>query len=208
VVRILTLASGAGSNFQRLLEVHADQPFQGQFVGLIVDRPNTGAAEIANSSSVPVTLVEYRAYEQRSQFEDFLLQAIQSYEPDLIVGAGFMRILPEAIIQRYENRIMNLHPSLLPAFPGLHPQRQALQRGVKVSGCTVHFMDSGVDTGPIIAQSVVQIPEGCDEQTLINLIRIEEHELLPEAVRLFCENRLAVQNGVVHVKRAGPGTPG
>ena len=111
-----------------------------------------------------------------------------------------MRILPQAIIERFENRIINLHPSLLPSFPGLHPQRQALERGVKVSGRTVHFMDSGVDTGPIIAQSVVQVPEGCDETTLIELIRIEEHNLLPHAVRLFCEDRLTVSDGIVRVR--------
>ncbi|MBI39246.1 MAG: phosphoribosylglycinamide formyltransferase [Leptospiraceae bacterium] len=202
MVRILTLASGAGSNFQRLLEEHSHHPFDAQFVGLIVDRPNTGASSIAERNSVPVSMVEYAAFEERSHFEAALLQCIHSFEPDLIVGAGFMRILPEEIVHKFQNRIMNLHPSLLPAFPGLHPQRQALARGVKVSGCTVHFMDSGVDTGPIIAQSVVQIPEGCDEQTLTDLIRIEEHELLPRAVRMFCEDRLRVEQGIVNIRKS------
>tara|TARA_Y100001937_G_scaffold23899_1_gene34056 strand:- start:59276 stop:59884 length:609 start_codon:yes stop_codon:yes gene_type:complete len=199
VQRILTLASGAGSNFRRLLDEHASRPFNGEFVGLIVDRSGTGAASIAGEEGIPVRELNYNGFQTRAEFERSLLYEMERFQPDLIVGAGFMRILPEAIIQRFENRIMNLHPSLLPAFPGLHPQRQALERGVKVSGCTVHFMDSGVDTGPIILQAAVSIPEGCSEATLIELIRVEEHEALPRAVRLFCENRLKVENGIVRV---------
>ena len=202
MVRIATLASGAGSNFKRLLEEHNSHPLSAEFVGLIVDRSDTGAALVATENEIPVTLLEYNSFIHRVDFDATLLQALEQLQPDLIIGAGFMRILPQAIIERFENRIINLHPSLLPSFPGLHPQRQALERGVKVSGCTVHFMDSGVDTGPIIAQSVVQVPEGCDETTLIELIRIEEHNLLPHAVRLFCEDRLTVSDGIVRVRKS------
>ncbi|MCB1168685.1 MAG: phosphoribosylglycinamide formyltransferase [Leptospiraceae bacterium] len=199
--RILTLASGAGSNFLRLLEENKQHPFAGEFAGLIVDREGTGAARIAGDFGVPVSLVDYGSYSEKGSFHQALLETMLQYSPDLIVGAGFMRILPESIITRFENRIINLHPSLLPAFPGLHPQRQALQRGVKVSGCTVHFMDTGVDTGPIIAQSAIAIPEGCDEETLSRMIQVEEHELLPRVVRWFCEDRVIVENGLVKVQR-------
>ncbi|MCB1170579.1 MAG: phosphoribosylglycinamide formyltransferase [Leptospiraceae bacterium] len=199
--RILTLASGAGSNFLHLLQEHQQRPFSGEFSGLIVDREGTGAARIAADFQVPVSVIDYRSFSQKAQFHEALLETILQYRSDLIVGAGFMRILPEAIIKKFENRIINLHPSLLPAFPGLHPQRQALQRGVKVSGCTVHFMDTGVDTGPIIAQSAIAIPEGCDEETLSRMIQSEEHELLPRVVRWYCEDRISVESGLVRVRK-------
>lgn len=199
-MRILTLASGAGSNFRTLLEVHGKKPFAAEFVGLIVDRPDTGAASIAEEYGIAVQLVDFKGFADRKDFHAALLNAMVELDPGLVVGAGFMRILPDAIIHRFENRIMNLHPSLLPAFPGLHAQRQALHRGVKVSGCTVHFMDTGVDTGPIIAQKAVDVPEGCDEPTLAGLIQEQEHELLPQAVRWFCEGRLKVEDGRVHIR--------
>ena len=196
---ILVLASGRGSNFEHLLAEHARRPFRARFVGLIVDRSNTGAETIAHRAGIPVCTIEFADFPNRKEFDAALFSAALDFNPGLIVGAGFMRILDSVFVGHFAHRIVNLHPSLLPAFPGLHPQRQALEKGVKVSGCTVHFMDSGVDTGPIILQKALEIPEECSEEELTELIRNLEHALLPQAVRLFCEGRLRVDGNRVRI---------
>lgn len=191
MARIVALASGKGTNFRALLEAVADgRIFQAEFVGLVVDRPHTGAEEAAREAGIECTVVDYKSFASRKQYDQGFAKAVADFAPDLIVAAGYMRILDDDFVRSYPNRILNIHPSLLPAFPGLHAQRQAIEYGVKMSGCTVHFVDEGLDSGPIVVQRAVAIPEGADEAQLTALIRAVEHESYIEAVSLFCEGRL------------------
>ena len=191
MARIVALASGKGTNFRALLEAAADgRIFQAEFVGLVVDRPNTGAEEAAREAGLECTVIDYKSFASRKEYDRAFAKAVADYAPDLIVAAGYMRILDNDFVRSYPNRILNIHPSLLPAFPGLHAQRQALEYGVKVSGCTVHFVDEGLDSGPIVVQRAVSVPEGADGAQLTALIRSVEHESYIEAVSLFCEGRL------------------
>ncbi len=195
MIRILVLASGRGSNFLSILEAIENQEIQNaKVVGLITDRKNTGAEEHAKKYQIPVVVLDFKSYINKNDFYRDLLNWSKSFEPDLILGAGFMRILPKEYIHSFPYRILNIHPSLLPSFPGLHAQRQALEYGVKVSGCTVHFMDEGVDTGPIILQKAIDIPQDITEEELSNLILKEEHKLYKKAVQLFCEGKLILED--------------
>ncbi|MCS7205728.1 MAG: phosphoribosylglycinamide formyltransferase [Leptospiraceae bacterium] len=192
--RLLALASGRGSNFLAILKaIESKEIPNAKMVGLITDRENTGAEQHARNYQIPVKVIPFKNYSQKEDFHRDLLEAAKSFEPDLILGAGFMRILSKEFVQTFENRIMNIHPSLLPSFPGLHAQRQAWEYGVKVSGCTVHFIDENVDTGPIILQKAVEIPEGATEKEIADLILQEEHKLYVKAIKLFCENKLEIR---------------
>lgn len=192
--RLLALASGRGSNFLAILNaIESGEIPNAKMVGLITDRENTGAEERAKKYQVPVKVIPFKNYPTKEDFYQDLLLAAKSFEPDLILGAGFMRILPPEFIRSFPDRIMNIHPSLLPAFPGMNAQKQAYEYGVKVSGCTVHFMDEGVDTGPIILQKAVEIPEGSSVEEITQLILKEEHQLYIKAIKLFCENKLVIE---------------
>jgi len=192
--RLLALASGRGSNFLAILNaIESGEIPNAKMVGLITDRENTGAEEHAKKYQVPVKVIPFKNYPTKDDFYQDLLLAAKSFEPDLILGAGFMRILPPEFIRSFPDRIMNIHPSLLPSFPGMNAQKQAYEYGVKVSGCTVHFMDEGVDTGPIILQKAVEIPEGSSVEEITQLILKEEHQLYIKAIKLFCENKLVIE---------------
>lgn len=194
MTRIVALASGKGTNFRALLEAAGDGRIRNaRFVGLVVDRPHTGAERFARDAGIACVIIDYTSFASRSQYNEAFARAVDDFAPDLIVAAGYMRILDADFVRRYPNRILNIHPSLLPSFPGLHAQRQALEYGVKVSGCTVHFVDEGLDSGPIVVQRAVSIPEGADEEHLTALIRSVEHESYIEAVSLFCEGRLRIE---------------
>ncbi|MFN3604792.1 MAG: phosphoribosylglycinamide formyltransferase [Leptonema sp. (in: bacteria)] len=191
--KLLVLASGRGSNFLAILKaIQSGEISKAQVVGLITDRENTGAEKHAKDYQIPVKIISYKNFSDKNLFNQILLKEAKSFEPDLILCAGFMRILPKEFIQSFPDRIMNIHPSLLPAFPGLHAQRQALEYGVKISGCTVHFIDEGIDTGPIILQKAVEIPENITEEELSDLILEEEHKLYKKAIELFCEGKLEI----------------
>ncbi len=193
MARLLVLASGRGSNFLAIIEaIQKNEIKNAHIVSLITDRENTGAEHYAKIHNIPVKIIPYSRYSSKEEFHKALLEEVKKFSPDLILGAGFMRILSKEFIQTFPFRIMNIHPSLLPAFPGLNAQRQAIEYGVKVSGCTVHFMDEGVDTGPIILQKAVEIPENCTEEELSSLILKEEHKLYVRAIQLFCENKLKI----------------
>lgn len=192
--RLLALASGRGSNFLAILNAIENGEIQNaKFVGLITDRENTGAEKHAKNYNIPVKVISYSKFSYTMEFDKILLEAAKSFEPDLIICAGYMRILSKEFIQAFPDKIMNIHPSLLPSFPGLRAQKQALEYGVKVSGCTVHFIDEGVDTGPIILQKCVEIPENISEEELSNLILKEEHNLYKKAIQFYCGNKLEIQ---------------
>ncbi|MCP1662065.1 MAG: phosphoribosylglycinamide formyltransferase [Methanocalculus sp. MSAO_Arc1] len=204
--RIVCLASGRGSNFLAVLSEIESGTIHGRCVGLIVDREGTGAAHIAEEHGIPVSLIDYSSFSAKEEYEEELLRTLRLLDPDLIVLAGYMKILGSAIIREYKGMIMNIHPSLLPAFPGLSAQKQALAYGVKVSGCTVHFVDEGTDTGPIVLQRCVLVLDDDDEERLSARILAEEHIALPEAVALFCSDQITLRERLVlRNQKPGPG---
>ncbi len=197
---IAVLASGRGSNFQALIDAARAGYFPGAIARLITDNPDAYAVRRAKDAGIPVSVLDFSSFPDRMAYEAALLSEMEACDPDLFVLAGYMRILPSAIVRAFPGRILNIHPALLPSFPGLHAQRQAVEYGVKVSGCTVHFVDEGTDTGPIIIQRCVPVEEGDDEEVLAARILVEEHRILAEAVRLFLEGRVRLLGRRVEVR--------
>jgi phosphoribosylglycinamide formyltransferase-1 len=199
-LRLAVLASGRGSNLGAILEAcrHAHFPAR---VGVVVsDREGALALERARQAGVAAVFVDPKAYADRAAYDASLRSTLEQHRPDLVCLAGFMRVLSPAFVRAWAGRLVNVHPSLLPAFPGLHAQRQALDYGVKVAGATVHFVDEGVDTGPIILQASVPVRPDDTEDSLSARILAEEHRLYPEAIRLFAERRLVIAGRRVLVK--------
>jgi phosphoribosylglycinamide formyltransferase-1 len=194
--RIVVLISGRGSNMEALLA--AGVPV----VAVIANRADAGGLAIARSSGIQTAVVEHRAYGSREAFDSALAEAIDAFRPDLVVLAGFMRVLTPAFVRRYANRLINIHPSLLPSFTGLETHRRALEAGVKLHGCTVHFVTDALDHGPIIAQAAVPVLPDDDEATLAARVLAQEHRILPAAVRWFLEGRLAIDGLRVRVDAA------
>lgn len=198
--RIAVLASGRGSNFQAVIDAIRDGRVPAVCAGLITDNPQAYAIERARSADIPVIIVDYASFPSLEAYERALLHAMEQCHADLFVLAGYMRIVGEEIVKEFAGKMMNIHPALLPAFPGLHGQRQALLHGVKVAGCTVHFVDESLDGGPIIVQRCVPVMEGDGEDTLASRILEQEHRCLPEAIRLFCEGRLVIDGRRVRIR--------
>jgi phosphoribosylglycinamide formyltransferase-1 len=199
VKRIAVLASGRGSNFQAVIDAIARGEIPASCCGLITDNPGAYAIERAKKAGIPVHIVDYCAYPVKEAYEQALFRVMKELSADLYILAGYMRIVGGGIVKHFHGRLMNIHPALLPCFPGLHAQRQALGYGIKVSGCTVHFVDEGMDSGPVILQACVRVEEEDDEETLSARILVMEHRCLPEAIRLFCEDRLMIDGRRVRI---------
>jgi len=197
--RIAVIASGRGSNFQAVLDAIRNGTVPAECTALITDNPKAYALERAKKAGVPCRIIDYATFPSREVYERALLTAMQDVNADLFVLAGYMRILGASIVRAFPGKIINIHPALLPGFTGLHAQRQALQHGVKVAGCTVHFVDENLDGGPIILQQCVTVLETDDEDALAERILMHEHLCLPEAIRLFCEERLVIEGRKVRV---------
>jgi phosphoribosylglycinamide formyltransferase-1 len=198
--RIAVLASGRGSNFQAIIDAIAAGNIPARCVSLITDNPKAYAIERAQKAGIPVVVIDYASFPSRDVYERALLAAMQEQEADLFVLAGYMRILGKSIVHAFAGKMVNIHPALLPSFTGLHAQRQAVNYGVKVAGCTVHFVDEHLDCGPIILQKCVPVLETDDEEALAERILEQEHIAFPEAVRLFCEGRLEIVGRVVRIR--------
>jgi phosphoribosylglycinamide formyltransferase-1 len=198
--RIAVLASGRGSNFQAVIDAIKDEKIPATCVALITDNPKAYAIERAKKAGIPVRIIDYATFPSRDVYERALLSAMQEVDADLYVLAGYMRILGAGIVRAFPGKMMNIHPALLPSFTGLHAQRQAVHYGVKVSGCTVHFVDESLDGGPIILQQAVVVMDGDDEDSLADRILQHEHECFPEAIRLFCEDRLEIVGRTVRIR--------
>ena len=194
------LVSGRGSNLQALLDASASPGYPARVVVVISDREQAGALERARAAGVEALWVNPKDFADREAFDLALVAALQARNVGLVCNAGFMRILSPVYVRAFAGRALNIHPSLLPAFPGLHPQRQALEHGVKVAGATVHFVEETVDAGPIVLQAAVPVEPGDTEATLAARILVEEHRLYPAAVRLFAEGRLEISGRRVIVK--------
>ena len=172
----------------------------GRVVGVISSNPAAPAIKKSQERQILVTVVDRRGLATKAQFEQELLKACTAYAPDLLILAGFMHILSPDFIRQFPRQIINIHPSLLPSFPGLSAHKQALEHGVKLSGCTVHFVDEGTDTGPIILQAAVPVYPDDEEESLAQRVLVEEHRIYPLAVSLFCADRLKVQGRKVVVE--------
>jgi len=197
--RITVLASGRGSNFQAIIEAIRRDQIPATCVALITDNPEAFAIKRAEDAGIPVKIIDYSSFPSREMYEPALLAAMQKVNADLFVLAGYMRILGDGIVRAFPGKMMNIHPALLPSFTGLHAQKQALNYGVKVSGCTVHFVDESLDCGPIILQRCVTVLDEDDEDSLADRILRDEHQCLPEAIRLFCEGKLMIDGRIVRI---------
>lgn len=202
-LRLAVLASGRGSNLGAILDACRRDEFPARVVVVVSDREQAPALERANREGIAAVFADPGAHGDRAAYDAALLATLDRYRPGLVCLAGFMRLLSPSFIAAWTGRLMNVHPSLLPAFPGLHAQRQALEYGVKVAGATVHFVDDGVDTGPVILQSSVPVRSDDTEDSLAARILVEEHRLYPEAIRLFAEGRLSITGRRV-VAKEGP----
>jgi len=191
-LRVGVLASGRGSNLASLLDACARADYPARVVVVLSDRERAPALDRARAAGVEAVFVNPKDFADREAYDLALVRELEARRIELVCHAGFMRILSPAYVRAFAGRALNIHPSLLPAFPGLHAQRQALDHGVKVSGATVHVVDEGVDSGPIVLQSSVPVESGDTEETLAARILVEEHRLYPEAVRLFAEGRLRI----------------
>lgn len=192
-LRLAVLASGRGSNLQAILDACAAGELQAEVVVVLSDKEKALALERARQRKIPAFWVNPVDFSGKMQFEEGLLRIIDEFNVDYIVLAGFMRVFSSTFIRGASVPILNIHPSLLPAFTGLHAQRQAVEYGVRYSGCTVHFLDEGVDTGPIIMQAVVPVYHGDTEESLAERILREEHRLYPQVLQLLAEGRISCE---------------
>ena len=203
---IVILISGRGSNMEAI--VRAQIP-GARIAAVIANRPDAAGLAFAVAHAIPAIVVDHKAYPSREAFDAALAESIDALAPDLVVLAGFMRVLTDGFVARYAGRLLNIHPSLLPSFPGLHTHQRALEAGVRVHGTTVHFVTPTLDCGPIVVQAVVPVLSGDDETTLSARVLVQEHRIYPQAVRWFVEDRLTLTDtGRVQVRGEAAGPAG
>ena len=190
MTKLAVLCSGRGTDLQSIIDAIKSGDLNAEISVVLTDKPNVKALERAEKAGIKNICVDRKKFDNRADFEAELLKNLEGV--DLVVLAGFMRILSPNFVRRYEGRLMNIHPSLLPSFPGAHAHRDALNYGVKVSGCTVHFVDEGTDSGPIILQAAVEVREDDTEESLSARILEQEHIIYPQAIKLFVEGKLKI----------------
>ncbi len=196
---IVSLISGRGSNFEAIYKAAKAKSWDVRFTGLIANQPEAKGLEFAKSVGIPTAVIDHRSYPSRDAFDEALIEQIDAFGADLVVLAGFMRILTPRFIRHYEGRMMNIHPSLLPRFPGLHTHERALEAGDRVHGATVHFVSAGVDEGPIICQSEVPVLPTDTPSELAARVLKTEHQIYPLAVEWFIQGRLQITGNRVRV---------
>jgi len=199
-LRLAVLASGRGSNLQAIIDAIEQRRLQAVLAVVISNKAEAPALERARKHGVPALFLDPKAVSAREAYDAAILEHLRKHDVGLVALAGYMRIVTRVLLDAYPHRILNIHPSLLPAFPGLGAQQQALDWGAKVSGCTVHFVEEGVDTGPIIQQAAVPVLEGDTAESLESRILVQEHRIYPEAIQLFAEGRLRIEGRRVHIK--------
>lgn len=196
---IVMLISGRGSNMEAIVRAAQTERWPARIAAVISNRADAEGLAFAAEQGIPTVVVANKDYASREDFDAALQTTVDRFAPDLVVLAGFLRILTAPFVAHYDGRILNIHPSLLPSFPGLATHRQALVAGVKIHGATVHFVTADLDHGPIVTQAVVPVLADDTEQTLAARVLIEEHVIYPRAVRWFVEDKLSLSNGCVHV---------
>jgi phosphoribosylglycinamide formyltransferase-1 len=191
--RIVILISGRGSNMEAIVEACRAEGWPASVVAVLSNRPEAAGLDFARTRGIATAVVDHRGFPDRQAFDAALAEAVDAFQPDLVVLAGFIRILGADFVGRYAGRLMNIHPSLLPSFPGLHTHRRALQAGCAVAGATVHLVTAELDHGPIVMQSVVPVQPDDDEDTLAARVLATEHRIYPRAVRWFVEDAWVVE---------------
>lgn len=199
-INIVVLISGRGSNLQAIINGIETGKVDARISCVISNKPDAFGLERAKQHNIPSAVVNSKEFKDKGGYEKELLRVIDDYKPDLICLAGYMRIVGADIIKKYKGKIMNIHPALLPSFPGLHGQKQAIDYGAKVSGCSVHFVDEGCDTGPIILQAAVPVTDDDTEETLSERILAEEHKAYPKAIQLFAKRKLKIEGRKVRIQ--------
>ena len=198
-LRLGVLASGGGTNLQVIIDRCRDGSIPAEIAVVIANNPEAGALDRARRAGIPARCINHREFSGREAFDTALVAALRETEVELVVLAGFMRIITQVMLDAFPLKIINIHPALLPAFPGLHVQQQAIDYGARFSGCTVHFVDGGVDTGPIIIQAVVPVIAGDTADTLAARILVQEHRIYPRAIQLIAEGRVRVDGRTVTI---------
>lgn len=196
---IVILISGRGSNMEALIAARDAGNLPVNIVAVISNRPEARGLETAAKAGIATHYIDHKAFAGREAFDAALAECIDGFAPDLVVLAGFMRILTEGFVRHYEGRLMNIHPSLLPSFPGLHTHQRALDEGVRIHGCTVHFVTPTLDHGPVIIQAAVPVLDSDDEDSLSARVLRQEHQVYPQAVRWFAEGKLSLEGGRVRL---------
>jgi len=196
---IVILISGRGSNLEALIAARDAGNLPVNIAAVISNRPEAMGLETAQKAGIAAHFINHKAFAGREAFDAALAECIDDFSPDLVVLAGFMRILSEGFVRHYEGRLMNIHPSLLPSFPGLHTHQRALEEGVRIHGCTVHFVTPTLDHGPVIIQAAVPVLDSDSEDSLSARVLRQEHLIYPQAVRWFAEDKLTLENGRVRL---------
>lgn len=193
------LASGRGSNLQSIMDACTSGLISARVAVVISDNKDAYALERARSSGIPAIYVNFKAYLNTVEYESKITGILREYQVDLVCLAGYMRLVKSTMLSAFPGQIINIHPSLLPAFPGLHAQEQAWSYGAKYSGCTVHFVDEGMDTGPIILQEAVSVYDDDTADSLADRILVQEHRIYTEAINLYCAGKLEIRGRKVHI---------
>ncbi|MFL5250971.1 MAG: phosphoribosylglycinamide formyltransferase [Myxococcales bacterium] len=200
MMRLGVLASGSGSNLQSILDACEQGRIEARVAAVICNVAGARALERARASNVPAILLPHAGFARREEYDAHLVEELRAHDVSLVCLAGFLRIITPVMLRAFPDRILNIHPALLPAFPGMHAVRQALAAGVRVSGCTVHIVDEGTDTGPIVVQAAVPVLDGDTEETLATRILVQEHRAYPRAISLFASGRATVTGRKVAVR--------
>ena len=192
-LRLAVLISGRGSNLQALIDACADPAYPAEIVRVVSNVPGAHGLERARKANIPTEAIDHRAHKSRESFDAALEETLTRARPDLVCLAGFLRLFTDGFVERWRDRLINIHPSLLPAFKGLHVHERAIEAGVRLSGCTVHYVRPAMDEGPIIVQAAVPIHPGDDAEALAARVLAEEHRIYPLAIRLIAEGRVRVE---------------
>lgn len=201
MINIGVLVSGRGTNLQAIIEAIEEGKIEGKIKIVISDNLNSYALKRASQYHLETQYINHKEFKNREDYDKKIVETLENKEVELVVLAGYMRILSSYFIKAYKNKIINIHPALLPSFPGLRAQKQAIEYGVKISGCTVHFVDEGMDSGPIILQSAVEVSEDDTEESLAERILKEEHQIYAQAIQLFSQGRLIIKGRKVYIKK-------
>jgi len=193
VITLGVLVSGGGTNLQAILDAIREKRLEARVAVVVSNKAGAGGLERARSAGVPTVVLDHKAYPDRQAFDAAVVEALRAHDVEWVVLAGFMRIVTYVLLDAFKLRVLNIHPALLPSFPGVDAQKQALDYGVRVTGCTVHLVDTGTDTGPIIAQCAVPVLPGDDVEALKARLLVEEHRLLPEVLQWIAEGRVIVE---------------
>jgi phosphoribosylglycinamide formyltransferase 1 len=203
-IKLGVLVSGSGSNLQSIIDKIEKGLLDAEIKVVISNNPDAYALERAKNHQIPSVVLNHKDFNSRENFDREMIKILESYSVDLVVMAGFMRVLSSLFLNAFPMKIMNIHPAVLPSFTGIHSQKKAINYGVKFSGCTVHFADEGVDTGPIIIQAIVPVYSDDSEDTLAQRILKEEHRIYPQAIQFYAEGRIKVKGRRVHIEGIDP----